>query len=148
MRKIDWDKKLTDEDITWLRQSGLVRVNGLETEDAIRQNAENHGGQVDDPEIPEDTTTRSALDPTGRTSLGVVATGETPKDPVADPSAADDDYDQRTVHELADEVKTRNSAAEAEGTPKVEVIGTGTDGKVRKADLVKGLRLHDQETAK
>jgi hypothetical protein len=52
------------------------------------------------------------------------------------------DYTKWPVKELEDEVAARNAMKD---TTKVDVVGTGKDGAVRKADLVKGLRLWDQE---
>lgn len=140
MRKLDFEKKLSEEDIAWIRQAGWP--NG---EDLIIENAERFGTKIPEPETDE-TVTRSAV--------GVEAVGTAP---VIDPATGavrriepteqggtepQDDYDKWPVKELEDEVSAREAMPD---TTAVTVTGTGKDGKVLKADLVKGLRLWDQE---
>lgn len=147
MRNIDWSKKISPEDIAWLRQSGIPYVGPMRTEDAIQDNAKRFKFTAPEEEIQADTVTRSVLDPSGRASEGVVATSETIDRSPAESGNGEsegDEYDQMSVTDLVSVVRDRNQKAETNGTPHVEVVGTGTEGKVRKADLVKGLRLHDQ----
>lgn len=146
MRKIDWDKKLSDEDITWLRQAGFM------SEERIAAHQAQFDAEVPEPETPDDTLTRSALDPSARVADRVGGTGdgaprlvETPEPGSGDAGTDDiepDDYDQWKVGELEAEVKARN---ELPDTTEVTVEGTGSNGNVTKPDLVKGLRLWDQE---
>lgn len=142
-RKIDWESALTEDDILWLRNSGQPGI-----EERIRMHQEQYGGEVPDPETGDDLLTASALDASARASVPVEDEGSSgPRrvDPTeADPQTEDteDDYDSWKVSELEDEVAARN---EMEGTSQVTVEGTGKDGAVRKADLVKGLRVWDQE---
>lgn len=142
MRKIDWDKALSEEDIAFLRQMG---VQG--TEERIAQHQAKFDASVPDEDIPNDELTQSAGDPAARVGQPV----ETPGGPqLVDPrtqGAADiidepDDYDSWKVSELEAEVTARN---DMENTTNVEVVGTGASGKVLKDDLIKGLRLWDQE---
>lgn len=142
MRKINWDDKLSDEDIVWLRQTGIVGI-----EDRIASHQEQYDAKVPKLEHGDDLLTANALDPTSRANTPA-ETGDGPVkvDPTqADPPAEDeleDDYDRWSVDELEAEVTARNSMAD---TSTVEVAGTGAKGKVLKADLVKGLRLWDGE---
>lgn len=55
-----------------------------------------------------------------------------------------DDYDTWTVPELEAEVTKRNTDPE-NADSQVEVVGTGKNGAVRKPDLIKALRVWDQE---
>jgi hypothetical protein len=140
MRKINWDEKLSDEDVAWLRQAGSVR-----TEDQIAA----HQARFED-EVPEDTVTQSALDPNARANTPAdTGDGPTLIDPTqADPQDGDGegddyDYDDWKVSELDAEVTARNSLDNRKSD--VEVVGTGANGKVTKPDLIKGLRLWDSE---
>lgn len=148
MRKIDWEKALSDEDIAWLRQAGFM------SEEKIAAHQEQFGGDVPEVETGGDPLTKDALDPETRMAERVEGTG-TGSPELVDPTATDsedsdtpeeDDYDSWKVNELEAEVAARNDLAEKrdEVSP-VVVEGTGKDGAVRKADLVKGLRLWDQE---
>jgi hypothetical protein len=107
-----------------------------------------HNAKVPDPETPDDTLTRSALDPTARVADPAEGTGTGSPvlvDPTNSGDAEDiegDDYDQWKVGELEAEVKARNDLPD---TSQVSVVGTGKDGNITKPDLVKGLRLWDQE---
>jgi hypothetical protein len=141
MRKIDWDKKLSDEDVSWLRQAGFM------SEDRIANHQAQFNAEVPEVEVPEDEATRSALDAEARLAARVEGTGA--GSPVlVDPTAAEiededsglDDYDRWKKPELEAEVKARN---EMPDTSEVTVIGTGRDGAILKEDLVKGLRLWD-----
>lgn len=146
MRKIDWEKALSAEDIAFLRQAGIP---------GMMERVEAHQAQFD-AKVPEvetldDPATRSALDAQGRVADPVEGVGVvTLIDPLDSGDAPDDDeddedlpdYDKWPVKELTDEVDARNAM---ENTTNVEVVGTGKDGAVRKPDLVKGLRLWDQE---
>jgi len=60
-------------------------------------------------------------------------------DPEETPEDEDDDYDEWTLAELEEEVAKRD--------PSPEVVATGKGGKALKADLIKALRLWDQENA-
>jgi len=139
MRKIDWEQKLSDEDIEWLRAAGFM------SEEQIAQHQDQFDAKVPEPEIPDDPATRSALDASSRANTSA-ETGDGPR--LVDPTQADpqdeeqDDYDQWTAAELRDEVNVRN---DDENTGPVTVEGTGKGGAVTKADLIKGLRLWDAE---
>lgn len=140
MRKINWEDKLSDEDIAWLRTTGAPGM-----EERIVRHQEQFEAEVPEVEIPEDKVTRSALDPTaGADSLANQQNGPLLVDPTKESSSADkeDDYDTWTKAELEEEVTARNSLSD---TSDVEVVGTGKNGAVLVADLIKGLRLWDQE---
>jgi hypothetical protein len=138
MRSIDWSKKLSDEDIVWLRNAGHM------SEDQIATHQAQFDAKVPEPEIPDDTGTRSALD--ASSALEPAQQGDGPM--LVDPRNGDgsedetDDYDQWSVSELKAEVDARNGL---EGTSEVTIEGTGSNGKATKADLIKGLRLWDAE---
>lgn len=142
MRKIDWDKKLSQDDIAWLRQAGFM------SEERIAAHQSQFDAEVPDPDVPDDEATRSALDAQARLANPVEGTGN--GSPVlVDPTAGDastsetgDDYDQWKVAELDAEVQARNEMTE---TSQVEVTGTGQNGNITKQDLIKGLRLWDRE---
>lgn len=142
MRKIDWEKSLSDEDIAWLRQAGFM------SEERLAAHQAQFDKEVPDPEVPEDELTRSALDPQARVADQVESDGAPVRvipenqDPVEDSGEEADDYDQWKKPELEAEVKARN---ELPDTTEVTVEGTGKDGAVLKEDLVKGLRLWDNE---
>lgn len=152
MRKIDWDKELSEEDIAWLRQAGIVGM-----EERIVRHQEQFDADVPDVEIPSDTVTVSADDATGRANrpTGVETGGPIKVDPTqADPQQDEDDeddegddYDTWPVADLEQEVTARNDLAnDSDGKiGSVEVHGTGKDGRLLKADLIKGLRLWDVE---
>lgn len=139
MRKIDWEAALSKDDIVWLRQTGIPGI-----EERIERHQAQFDAEVPDSEVLDDVTTKSADDPTVRAGETVVEGGGGPQ--MVDPTGggaveADDDYPKWTVAELAGEVTARNDLP---NTTPVEVVGTGKDGAVTKADLVKGLRLWDQ----
>lgn len=140
MRRIDWEGPLSDEDVAWLRQAGFM------SEARIAAHQAQFGEELAPGKGPEDTLTRDALDAEARVRSQVEGTGNgspvlvTP-DPIED-EGEEDDYESWKVPELEDEVDNRN---QLEGTGDVEVVGTGKDGKVLKVDLIKGLRLWDQE---
>jgi hypothetical protein len=147
MRKMDWEKPLSDEDIAFLRQSGIPDTEGI-----IARHQAKFDVTVPEEEVPEDTGTKSALDPSA-TALGDPIEGigqgspqlidpTKPVDEMADDEDEGDDYDQWNKVDLENEVEARNAL---ENSGPVEVIGTGKDGNVLKPDLVKGLRLWDQE---
>lgn len=139
MRKLNFEEKFSDEDIAWLRAAGHW------SEEQIAAHQEQFDADVPDAETPDDPATRSALDATSRASTPA-ETGDGPV--LVDPTQADprdgetDDYDSWSVAELKTEVDNRNAI---EGTSDVQVEGTGKNGAVTKADLVKGLRLWDAE---
>lgn len=139
MRKINWDEKLSDDDIAWLRQAGF------KTEEQLAAHQAQFDAEIPEPEIPEDTLTASALDPNARASTPL-ETGDGPQlvDPRQEdpPPDNDDDYESWSMTELSAEVTARNKLPD---TSQVEVTGTGTNGARTKADLVKGLRLWDRE---
>ncbi len=144
MRKIDWEKPLSDEDMAFLSQAGIPG-----TEDRVRMHQAKFKADVYQPETPDDTLTRSALDAQARVAdqvpgvEGAILVDPTDAGdaPVEDEPEADD-YDQWKVAELEREVAARNELPES---GEVTVIGTGRDGNVTKPDLIKGLRLWDQE---
>lgn len=147
MRKIKWDEKLSPDDITWLRQAGFM------SEERIATHQAQFDATVPDPETPDDTLTRDALDPTARVAERAEGTGGGSPvlvDPTGsgDPGSDEtedvepDDYDQWKVAELETEVTARNKMPD---TTTVTVEGTGSNGHVTKGDLIKGLRLWDQE---
>jgi len=137
MRKLNWDEKLSDDDVAW------VRAAGIRTEEQIAAHQAQFDAEVPEIEVPEDTATQSALDPNARANTPA-ETGDGPIkiDPTQADPQVEDDYDTWTVSDLKEEVETRNTMAD---TPQVEVIGTGKNGSVTKSDLIKGLRLWDSE---
>lgn len=147
MRKIDWDKKLSDEDMAFLRQAGIP---GMAERVATHQ--AQFDAEVPEVETPEDTNTRSALDPSARVADPVPGLDQTGAPQLVDPTVSDDaevpededieDYDQWSKDDLETEVTARNQMPD---TTSVSVTGTGTNGNVLKSDLIKGLRLWDQE---
>lgn len=143
-RQIDWSAPLSEEDILWLRNSGQPGM-----EERIQTHQAQYDAEVPEPETGDDVLTASLLDPSARASVPVQNDGASaPK--LVDPTQADpqdqepepDDYESWNVAELEDEVSARNALAD---TSDVTVEGTGKGGKVLKTDLVKGLRLWDQE---
>lgn len=144
MRKLDDEKAYTEEDIAWIRQAGIPFG-----EERIAQNAEKFGTKVPDAEVPDDES--GIL----RQVVGADAAGVVPEidpesgaprlvNPAGDQTDDEpsDDYDQWSKKELEDEVAARNDMPE---TSAVEVTGTGKNGNVLAADLIKGLRLWDAE---
>ena len=135
MRKLNWDEKLSDEDIVWLRNAGHV------SEEQIAAHQAQFDAEVPDPEVPEDLVTRSALDPTARAHTPA-ETGDGPVQ--VDPTQADpqdeteDDYDEWSAADLKNEVSARNAI---EGTSEVEVVGTGKNGALTKSSYVKASAL-------
>lgn len=123
MKKINEDKLYSAEDVAWLRQAG-----GYGVEERIAENAKRFGGDVEDPETPDDEVPKSTLDPNATAGTRV--------------PEGDDDYDQWKVSELEREVKARD---EMEGTTAVTVEGTGAGGNITKSDLIKALRIWDAE---
>lgn len=140
MRKLNFEDKLSEEDIAWIRQAGWP--NG---EDLIIENAERFGTKIPEPETGENPL---------RGVVGEEAVGNPPQpidpasgavrlvDPTAQQELIEDDYDQWKLPELEAEVKARN---EMPDTTDVTIQATGSGGKILKADIVKGLRLWDQE---
>lgn len=140
MRKINWEEKLSDTDIEWLRNAGHM------SEEQIAAHQDQFDAKVPDAGTPDDPTTLSALDASSSASTPA-ETGDGPRR--VDPTQADpqdqgplDDYDSWSKADLEAEVSNRNAI---EGTSDVEVVGTGSNGNVTKADLIKGLRLWDAE---
>src|SRR5262245_24463164 len=125
MRKIDWSGPLTREDLAFLSQAGIPGM-----DERVRA----HQAQFEDaesfPAPPSDTVTQH---------IGGVVVA----DPVVEETSdqPDDDYDDLTKGDLETEISARNAI---EGSPDVEVIGTGANGNVTKADMIKGLRVWDQ----
>lgn len=150
MRKLDFSKPFSEADIAWLRQAGSVL-----TEEQIALHQEGFGEDVPELEDVEDQVTRSALDPTARRVDRVESDGAaqlidpTKADPQGDDESSEepDDYDTWNKTELENEVTARNViAGGSDGkVTSVEVVGTGANGSVKKEDLIKGLRLWDQE---
>lgn len=145
MRKLNWEKPFSEEDFAWIAQSGIP---GLA--ERAERHQERHNAKVPEIEVPEDTLTKSALDPQGRAAESVAHTGPQlvdPTKPVDDAAPVEeddegDDYDAWSKADLDAEVSARNALPE---TSEVTVVGTGANGGIRKEDLVKGLRLWDQE---
>lgn len=152
MRKIDWEKPLSDEDIAWLRQSGMFNI-----EERIQRHQESFGKDVESEDVQSDPATRSALDPLARVADLVDSHGgpinTTPEpgsvqagDAVLESEDESDDYANWKVSELTSEIDARNDlATKRDDVTEVKIEATGKDDKVLKADLVKGLRLWDQE---
>lgn len=141
MRKINWDEKLSDADIAWLRQAGFM------SEERIANHQAQFDADVPDDEVPNDALTRDALNPGARVATPVEGTGAgSPAlvDPTEEVPADDegDDYESWKVSDLDDEIKARN---QIEGATPVEVVGTGSGGNVTKPDLVKAMRLWDDQ---
>jgi hypothetical protein len=139
MRPIDWNGPLSEEDVAFLRQMGVVGM-----EERIQGHQARFSADVPSTETPADTVTTSALDVTGGAATPA-NTGDGPKriDPTQeDPPQVDDDYDSWKVAELETEVTARN---EMPDTSQVTVVGSGKDGKVLKSDLIDGLRAWDRE---
>lgn len=147
MRKLNWEKPFSQEDFAWIAQSGIP---------GLAERAERHqarlGAEVPESETPNDTLTQSALDPQGRVANQVDGFDQLgapqlvdPTKPVAEVPEEDDegdDYDSWSRPDLDAEVTARNDLPD---TTEVSVVGTGANGGIRKEDLVKGLRLWDQE---
>lgn len=151
MRQIDWEHPLSEEDINWLRQSGIPG-----TEERLAKHQEQFGAEIPDAEVPEDTVTQSALDPGARMRGEFVGAESAPVNvsPEVGVQAGDaietedegDDYDSWKVGELREEAIARNKIAETEDdVTLVEITGTGKDGAVTKADVIKALRIWDDE---
>lgn len=149
MRKIDWENPLSDEDVAWLRQAGFM------SEERIAAHQAQFDKEVPEPEVPEDNLTKSAMDPAARVADPVPGMGDgapvlvDPREQdnpgpegTEDEDLVPDDYDQWKVSELENEVTARN---EMPDTTMVTVEGTGKNNSVTKPDLIKGLRLWDQE---
>jgi hypothetical protein len=151
MRKIDFEKPFSEEDVTWLRQSAVL------SEEAIARHQAQFDAKVPKVEETKDTVTQSALDPQARLRGEFVGSesaainispdlGVQAGDAIVEESENDDDYDAWKVRELEAEVEARNKLAEdRDDVTMVEVTGTGTGGAVRKPDLIKGLRIWDDE---
>lgn len=151
MRKIDHTKAYTPEDIEFLRMAGAPYM-----EDWIAQNAKTHKYDVPDgkttdngtplevkPVVGEDAAGEPVvtLDPnTGAPRLVDPTGGVVPEDQADE---YDYGYDQWKVAELDSEVQARNKLEDRKTD--VVVVGTGKDGNVTKADLIKALRLWDAE---
>jgi len=139
MRQIDWDSKLSDEDVAWLRQAGIrFGPNGQAIEDAIR---ENQGREYVEVEETDDPVLRSALDPAAGAGVPFANLSEEEQRAALDARSTvesddeDDDYDQWTKAELEDEAAKRD----------LDVTGTGKNGNVLVTDLVTALRADDRE---
>ena len=150
MRKIDYEKPFSEEDITWLRQAGFM------SEEAIARHQEQFGADVPEDESQEDTATQSALDPNARLRGEPVPNDSHPVNISPDAGSVQagdaltdddtDDYDSWKVAELKEEVAARNKLSdEREDVTPVSIEGTGKEGAVTKQDVVKALRLWDQE---
>lgn len=142
MRKINWEgnEPLSEEDMRFIVQAGVP---------GWIERAERHQARFDQPMIDTsggvDEATRYADDPAARTAEQVPSSGApvlvTPDAPPP-PAEVEDDYEEWKVADLETEVANRN---ELPNTGQVTVVGTGRDGKVLKGDLIKGLRLWDQD---
>lgn len=125
-----FDQALTDDQKAWLRSWGQY--------DLIRANEEEYSGGAQE-EIPtgDDPYTKSALDPDADQRSVM-------PDPTSDEDEEADDYDEWTKAELEAEVAKRNEDPE-NADSQVVVTGTGKGGAILKEDLIKGLRVWDQE---
>lgn len=144
MRKIDWDKALSDEDIAWLRQAGFM------SEERIANHQAQFDTEVPGDETPEDPATKGALDASARVAQPVEGMGDgSPVRVVPEGEGPDDeadDYETWKVADLDEEVEARNKISEdREDVSVVTVTGTGKDGAVRKVDLIEGLRAWDKK---
>jgi hypothetical protein len=151
MRKIDFEKPFSEEDVAWIRQAGFM------TEEMIERHQAQFDAKVPEVEESEDTVTQSALDPQARMRGEFVGSDSAPVNTSPEPGVQagdaivgepenDDDYDAWKVRELEAEVEARNKIADdREDVTVVEVVGTGTSGAVRKPDLIKALRIWDDE---
>lgn len=143
MRSINWDGPLSEEDVVWLHTTGQPGM-----EERIARHQAQFDAEVPEVEVPSDELSKSALDPTARSGELVESAGgpklvdPTQADPVTDEDE-EDDYDTWTKPDLEAEVSARNGLDNRKTD--VTVVGTGKDGAVLKADMVKGLRLWDQE---
>lgn len=140
MRQIDWSKRLSDDDVAWLRASGMrFDPNGQPLEQAIQANLGT------DFEAPEDNDPgRSVLDPTatGAQPFASLTADEQRAaldagNPDADDEEPEDDYDEWSKDELKEEADKRE----------LEVTGTGRNGSVLVKDLVSALREDDKTRA-
>lgn len=132
MRQIDWDKRLSDQDVQWLRSSGMrFGPNNQPMEDAIRDNL---AGSYEEPSGSGDDPSRSVLDTTAAGAQPFASLSEeeqrTRLTPELEP--ADDDYDKWPKAELVAEIEERNSS---------ENKSMSTSGT--KAELVARLREDD-----
>lgn len=124
MRDINWDEPLSQEDKDWARQASLPMV-----EERIAANEKQFEGESTTAEVPTDSATRSALDPTATANQGPQATASTQ---TATETGPEDDYDQWKVQELKAEADSRD--------PRVEYASDA-----RKTDLIAALRQWDQD---
>lgn len=146
MRKIDWEGLVSEEDADWYRTTGAPGA-----EDRIRQNRETYGQDYTPPEVPENPAIQSADDPNARAKGTPVDSPGGPQ--LIDPreqgkveEVEEDDYDTWSKTDLEKEVDARTKLAEQrEDVTPVTVVGTGSGGNITKADLIKGLRVWDQE---
>lgn len=148
MRKIDWEKPLSEQDIAWLRQTGIPGI-----EERIERHQNETGGEVPEVNQTEDTGTRSAFDPTS-TRTQVVSDGASapinvtpsPEDVRTDTEDEGDDYESWKVAELKEEVAARNKLSdEREDVTPISIEGTGKEGAITKQDVIKALRVWDDE---
>ena len=142
MRQIDWDTKLSDEDVAWIRQAGIrFGPNGQPVEDAIR---DNQGREYVGVEDVDDPVSRSALDPAAGAGVPFAQLSEedqraalAARATVPEDEGEDDDYDEWTKAELEAEANKRGLTVE----------GTGKNGNVLVSDLLTALRNDDREAA-
>lgn len=130
-----YERAMTDDEKAWLRTWGQ--------HDLIRANEEEFSGGAKE-EVPsgDDPTTKSVLNPNADQRV-VTEVLPDPEEPEAEEEL--DDYDEWTKAELEAEVAKRNADPE-NADHQVEVTGTGRNGSVLKEDLIKGLRVWDQES--
>lgn len=141
MRKIDWDKALSEEDKAWARQAGLPMV-----EERIAANEDQFGQERSVDAAASDPNTKSVLDPSQTAFMPPDqappngAPAEAVQSSLVDTDGVDydDDYDDWKVAELKDEIAERNGQEDA---------GINVASDARKPDLIAALREDDKRRA-
>lgn len=135
MRQIDWDARLSADDVEWLRASGQQYApNGMRLEDAIRDNVDS---DYEDPQGSGENPSRSALDSTaqGAPPIGTLTAEQQQQLLGGDEVEVDenDEYEKWPKAELVAEIEDRNKGREE------PMSTTGT-----KAELAERLRADDE----
>ena len=139
MRQIDWDSKLSSDDVAWIRQAGIrFGPNGQPIEDAIRDNL---GRQYAPTEDEGNDPSRSVQDPAAGAGVPFAnLTEDEQRQRLAANSTVtdvedDDDYDEWKKDELVGEITERNKDRDQDN--QLSAIGT-------KAELIARLRADDE----